>query len=68
LAAQDVETALDAYAQETVPPVPAVAENDWGCIEKEAVTTVLEAPRVTIVGEVAVGVQALPVHVQPEKM
>jgi hypothetical protein len=59
---------LEAYAQDTEPPVPAVAENAWSCSPKFAVTFVLYAPIVTIVGDVDVVEHELPAQVQLAKL
>jgi hypothetical protein len=57
---------LDAYAHETEPPVPAVAEKELSCVTNEAETEVL-AVTVTVVGELDSAEQAPAVQVQPVK-
>jgi hypothetical protein len=54
--------------QDTVPPVPAVAENWYDWIAKFATAEVAAAPSVTVVGDDEDGEHELPVQVQPEKI
>jgi hypothetical protein len=52
-----IETLLETYSQETVPPVPAVAEKELTCVTNAAETEVAE-DIVTAVGELDVVEQA----------